>query len=55
MRHKCEPIAGSTAKARSPRPMGNSPGWTLKTITPCRLASWARFSENLTTAAFDTE
>jgi hypothetical protein len=55
MRQKCDPTAGSTAKARSPMPMGNSPGWTLSTMTPWRRASWARFSENLATAAFDTE
>ena len=36
-------------------PIGSRPGWTLNTLMPYRLVSWARFSVSLATAAFDTE
>ena len=42
-------------RARSDRPIGVRPGWTLKARMPLRCASAAMFSVNLMTAALETE
>lgn len=46
---------GAAASARSVSPIGVMPGCTLNTRTPLWLASAARFSVNLMTAALETE
>jgi len=50
-----EPASACVGNEDSNMPIGSSPGCTLKTLTPTRFVSCARFSVNFRTEAFDTE